>query len=501
MSEREVETKRTASVWHRPVVAEQAKDRPAKRQANAAVALLRLKHETKVWPLLQHRPDPRRRSYLIHRFSPLEVDPSQVLTQFDSQDEVTIRRALILTLGEFSENRLQPSERERLVPRLLELYANDPDPGIHGAAAWTLRQWDRRGEIHMVDQEFATGRPETNRRWYVSRQGQTLVLIPPPGEIVIGSPPWEGGREGGPEGDFETQRHVCIDHAFAIMPYTVTVAEFLRFRKDFYYRDTFSPEPDCPINNLNWYEAAAYCNWLNEQEGIPQEEWCYLPNEQGEYAQGMKIVPNCLRRTGYRLPTEAEWEYACRAGSTTSRYYGQSPDLDNHYAWTVKLALGRGTTSVGRFKPNDFGMFDMMGNIMEWIHDAFCDRSQKSAGQSGEDLSKAEVVSNQQMRALRPSCYTSTGAEHTRSAAREVRVPPNARVLLHALRVSRTWAAKDSRDDDVQVRDDQRRVVMGAPVMHSSGFIRSSYRSRGYSPNFRLFAWGIRPARTMERSP
>ena len=100
----------------------------------------------------------------------------------------------------------------------------------------------------------------------------------------------------------------------------------------------------------------------------------------------------------------------------------------------MRLAIGRGTTSVGQFKPNDLGMFDMMGNIMEWIHDAYRDHAQKVAGQPWENLGKPEVVSNQQMRALRPSCYTSTGAEYTRSAAREVSVPPNARVLLHSLR-------------------------------------------------------------------
>jgi formylglycine-generating enzyme required for sulfatase activity len=297
------------------------------------------------------------------------------------------------------------------------------------------------------------------------------------------------------------QRHVRIDHTFAIMTHTVTVAEFLRFRGDFYYRETFSAEPGCPINNLNWYEAAAYCNWLNEQEGIPREQWCYLPNDQGQYAQGMKIVPDWLHRGGYRLPTEAEWEYACRAGSVTSRYYGQNPDLDHHYAWTVKLALGRGTTRVGRFKPNDLGIFDMMGNIMEWIHDAYRDPASEVDDRSGTGRHDAEVLGNVGMRALRPSCYTSIGAEHTRSAAREVRVPPNARVILHSLRLSRTIAVNTCSAAEEAVRDDQQRILMGAPVMHSSGLIRCSYRSRGYSPNFGLFAWGLRPARTLTDHP
>src|SRR5271165_3342927 len=137
----------TTSVWHRPLVPEEAKDRLARRQANAAVALLRLQREQKVWPILQHRPDPRTRSYLIHRFGPLDADPQQALDQLDTQGEVSIRRALILILGEFNEQQLPPVERERLTSRLLDLYANDPDPGIHGAVRWALRRWGRTADI------------------------------------------------------------------------------------------------------------------------------------------------------------------------------------------------------------------------------------------------------------------------------------------------------------------------------------------------------------------
>ncbi len=165
------------SVWHRPLVAEEAKDRLSKRQANAAVALLRLQRELKVWPMLQHRPDPRTRSYLLHRFGQLDVDPNRVLAQLEHQSDVSIRRALILILGEFSQQQLSSEAREGLVPRLLDLYANDPDPGIHGAAAWTLRQWARQTELKRIDQGFSTGAPVASRRWYVDRQGQTLAVI------------------------------------------------------------------------------------------------------------------------------------------------------------------------------------------------------------------------------------------------------------------------------------------------------------------------------------
>ena len=102
---------------------------------------------------------------------------------------------------------------------------------------------------------------------------------------------------------------------------------------------------------------------------MPKDQWCYLPNEAGAYAEGMSIPADVLDRTGYRLPTEAEWEYACRAGAVTSRYYGHSIDLLDAYAWYQANSKEHAWT-CGSLFPNDLGLFDMLGNEFEWCQDS-----------------------------------------------------------------------------------------------------------------------------------
>jgi serine/threonine protein kinase/formylglycine-generating enzyme required for sulfatase activity len=363
---------------------EEIKERLAERQARAAIALVRLGHADEVWPLLQHSEDPRLRSFIVHWLNPLGADPKAVIGQLDRRDsphtrppasatrkmdailfdpETSIRRALILALGTYPSDSLSSGERESLIPKLLVLYCNDPDSGIHGAAEWVLRQWGQQERLTAADAELSQGKERGDRRWYVNGQGQTFAIVEGPVEFRMGSPPHEPHRN-----TDETPHRRVIPRRFAIATKEVSVEQYHRFEKERNYLDRYSPEAGGPMIGVSWFGAAAYCNWMSRQEGIPRDQWCYLPNEAGEYDQGMTIPADALQRTGYRLPTEAEWEYACRAGAMTSRYYGQSTDLLGKYAWYEANSNDR-ARACGLALPNDLGLYDMLGNVFEWCQE------------------------------------------------------------------------------------------------------------------------------------
>jgi formylglycine-generating enzyme required for sulfatase activity len=176
----------------------------------------------------------------------------------------------------------------------------------------------------------------------------------------------------------------------------------------------YCPEPDGPWVGPDWYMAARYCNWLSKLEGLLEEQWCYLPNESDAYAEGMTIPANVLERKGYRLPTAAEWEYACRAGAVTSRYYGNSLNLLDRYAW-YQANSKEHAWSCGTLLPNDLGLFDMLGNQFEWVQDSNRRQSPGNRRLLIDDINMIELVKNVDFRMLRGGSFVYPPA-HDRSA-------------------------------------------------------------------------------------
>jgi hypothetical protein len=172
--------------------------------------------------------------------------------------------------------------------------------------------------------------------------------------------------------DDEPLHTVRIDRDFSVGLREVSLREFIQFQPGFLNdaNIVLSPTLDFPVNRVNWFMVAEYCNWLSDREGLDATEWCFLPNAEGNYAPGMTLAPDYLHRRGYRMPTEAEWEYVCRAGTSTRRYFGDCEHLLPQFVWYMDNSKEKVLSRPGTLKPNDLGAFDMLGNVLEWTIDA-----------------------------------------------------------------------------------------------------------------------------------
>ena len=235
------------------------------------------------------------------------------------------------------------------------------------------------------------------------------MVVLPAGKFVMGSLPTEAGRF-----DNEGPRRFIEMPGFALGKYPVTVAEFRRFLEDTNYQPPACDEkmglswraggeglvyppgglvpPRWPAFCLNWEDARAYVAWLNAKLRKP----------------GTSPGPG-----PYRLPSEAEWEYAARAGSVTARWWGEGIGKNNANCngcgsqWDgVRIA------PVGSFGPNPFGLYDMLGNVWEWTadcwHDSYMGAPKDAAAWISPDCRK---------RALRGGSWSNVPA-FVRSAAR-----------------------------------------------------------------------------------
>ena len=307
------------------------------------------------------------------RLGPGGVDSKVLTDRFKEEKEPTVKRAIVLSLGGFGLDRLSEADRQALIPLLVKLYRADPDAGIHSAAEWLLRKWGKTEQITSKMQW------DSVRRWYVNGQGHTMVVVPTPDKpFWMGFRPSEITR-------WHKRQLTRIGRSFAIASKEVTVEQFRRFRPDHKVDKDYAPTPDCPVNMVSWYDAAAYCNWLSEQEGIPKDQWCYKPNKDKRYADGMMMAPNYLQLKGYRLPTEAEWEYACRAGAETAYSFGEAAEIVGEYGWYSVNSFNK-SHPVGRLKPNDYGLFDMHGNASEWTQSGYQEYVTSVAGKAIDDI-------------------------------------------------------------------------------------------------------------------
>jgi formylglycine-generating enzyme required for sulfatase activity len=231
-----------------------------------------------------------------------------------------------------------------------------------------------------VEEEVARG---TEDALAISAKAVGEMVRIAAGEFIMGSPDSEGY-------DSERPQHQVSIDSFYMSKHEVTFEQY-----DLFCEKTGRSKPDDrgwgrgkrPVINVSWHDAVAFCDWLSELSG-----------------------------DRYRLPTDAEWEYACRAGTTTRYNFGDSPRDLGLYAWYDGNA-GKQTHPVGNLRANAWGLYDMHGNVWEWCSDWY-----DESYYSGSPSSNPAGPTNGQTRVHRGGSWGG-GASHLRSANRNYSSP------------------------------------------------------------------------------
>jgi hypothetical protein len=330
------------------------------------------------WAILRAAVAPDARVELLDWLVRSRIDPAILAARLRREPDASARRSLIQVLAELGCDARPPAAISPALPaRLAAIYRDDPDPGTHSSLAYLFLLWGLNADRERADIELA-GKPPGHRRWFVNTIGQTFAVVGP--VEPCGDPPSGTTRAG----------------RLAIATTETTLKQYGWFDPDHAARVRRShgaspPDPGAPVGSVSFDQAARFCNWLSEREGLPPAEWCFLP---GDEPGTMVPAPDYLSRRGYRLPSLREWEYAARSGTATDRYFGGSLRHASAYAWSNRNTDNH-AEPVGRKRPNDYGLFDVLGNLLEWCYNPDppredrCDRPVPG----GADCRKIRLVS------------------------------------------------------------------------------------------------------------
>jgi formylglycine-generating enzyme required for sulfatase activity len=216
-------------------------------------------------------------------------------------------------------------------------------------------------EVNWVEAELNSQPDTAYRPALVSVRGGTFLM---------GSPEdarkWTGDREAARD---EFPQHELTIPAFQMCETEVTQGQYESVMGINPSYCLYGCGKDLPVQSLSWFDAVAYLNRLTELESEARVAEGEAPLSACYAGSGAEVrwVSGC---TGYRLPTEAEWEYAARAGTTTSWSFGEDPALAATYTWYDGNGGGR-AHAVGTKKANPWGIYDFHGNVWEWVWDVY----------------------------------------------------------------------------------------------------------------------------------
>ncbi|MFO0901671.1 MAG: protein kinase [Pirellulales bacterium] len=377
-----------------------------RRRANAATVLLRLGELQNAVRVFEGTDDLEALTQFPFRCRPRGVtadsllDCLQLVSRPPKEEySANARYALLLALGEFTLQEIPVDRRDALIRQVTDWHRNDPSSGIHGATGWLLRQWGQTAATTEVDQTPIPYSPD--REWFtlaieVAPQSESLVdavlggpkkkvfyytfIVFPAGEYEIGS--FDDEPERSVQEGREVRHRVTLTRPFAILDREVAMAELIAFDPIFSgFLHHFKAQPTTAGFGANWYDAVRFCRWLTQQSGRPESDQPYPAPESVDAAKYPRETsplanwapqdwPIDLSKRGFRLPTDAEWEIAARAGTRTAYGFGSDASLTPQFAWYI-VNSGKRVHPPKGLRPSRRGLFDMHGNLFEWVHDCY----------------------------------------------------------------------------------------------------------------------------------
>lgn len=381
-----------------------------RRRAAAACTLLRFSESDGILEQLTTAPDPEFATQFAHQAERRGVPGPLIAGMLTEAPTAESRYHLLMALGNYGrESFTTPESFAGVQEHLLDLHSHDPDPAVHSAAFWLDRRWDSRTEgVGHAAPYDPTGR----RGWFTGTPHTTRLAFSVfrPGTLLSGSPETEQERS-----SYESpQRPTRITRSFALCTAQVTRGAFEEFMAETGRRglpdiSEWSDKPVEPVVAPTWYESADFCEWLTSRIGAHDRSDPY-GTDTDDHAV---LSPGW---SGFRLPTEAEWEYACRAGTATAYSFGSARDLLDEYGWTARNS-GLKTHEAGMLRPNPAGLFDIHGQCWEWCSDWY-------ALYGAEPAVDPLGPEHGDRRVLRGGCWN-LGPRYARSACRNAHIPSN----------------------------------------------------------------------------